>query len=53
MSELGKFLAVIGLLLAGAAVLLLRAGVGRGFLGRWPGDIHYTKFNNTTVRSTI
>ncbi|MGA2555993.1 MAG: DUF2905 domain-containing protein [Verrucomicrobiota bacterium] len=42
MSELGKFLVVIGLLLAVAGALLW-SGVGRGWLGRLPGDVHYTK----------
>jgi len=42
MSELGKFLVIAGLLLAGAGVLLW-SGVGRGWLGRLPGDIHFTK----------
>ncbi|HXR08311.1 MAG TPA: DUF2905 domain-containing protein [Candidatus Acidoferrum sp.] len=42
MSELGKFLVAIGLLLAVAGALLW-SGVGRGWLGRLPGDIHYTK----------
>jgi hypothetical protein len=51
-SELGKFLVVIGLLLAVAGVLLW-SGVGRGWLGRLPCDFHFTKFNKITVRSTI
>lgn len=42
MNELGKFLVIIGgaLIFVGA---LLWAGVGKGWLGRLPGDIHYTK----------
>jgi len=42
MNELGKILVVIGLvvMLAGA---LLWSGFGRGWLGRLPGDIHYTR----------
>jgi hypothetical protein len=42
MTELGKLLVVIGLVLAAAGALLW-AGVGRGWLGHLPGDIHYTK----------
>jgi hypothetical protein len=41
-SDLGKFLVVIGLLLAVAGVLLW-SGVGRGWLGRLPGGFHFTK----------
>ncbi len=42
MPELGKILVVIGLVVAAVGALLW-AGVGRGWLGRLPGDIHYTK----------
>ncbi len=42
MSEVGKVLFVLGLFLS-AAGLLLWSGVGRSWLGRLPGDIHYTK----------
>jgi membrane protein implicated in regulation of membrane protease activity len=44
MTELGKFLFMIGLIVAGVG-LLLWMGVGRGWLGRLPGDIHYSKDN--------
>jgi hypothetical protein len=44
MSGLGKFLVIVGLLLAGVGAMLW-SGVGRGGLGRLPGDIHYTKGN--------
>ena len=44
MNQLGKLLFVIGLLLAAVGALLW-AGVGRGWLGRLPGDIHYHKGN--------
>jgi uncharacterized membrane protein YidH (DUF202 family) len=44
MSGLGKFLVIVGLLLAGVGAMLW-SGVGRGWLGRLPGDIHYTKGN--------
>jgi hypothetical protein len=44
MNELGKFLVVAGLILAGVGALLW-SGLGRGWLGRLPGDIHYSKGN--------
>jgi hypothetical protein len=44
MNELGKFLVIGGLLMAAAGALLW-SGVGRGWLGRLPGDIHYTRGN--------
>jgi hypothetical protein len=46
MNEVGKSLLVFGLIIA-AAGLLLWAGFGKGWLGRLPGDIHYTKGNFT------
>jgi hypothetical protein len=42
MSDLGKVLVVIGLMMAAVGALLW-AGFGRGWLGRLPGDIHYNK----------
>ena len=42
MNEFGKILVVIGLLIAGVGVLLWM-GVGKSWLGRLPGDIHYTR----------
>ena len=42
--DMGKILFVAGLILA-AVGLLLWAGFGRGWLGRLPGDISYTKGN--------
>ena len=42
MNELGRFLVIAGLLLVAVGALLW-AGFGRGWLGRLPGDIHYTK----------
>ena len=44
LSEVGKILVILGL---GIAVvgLLLWSGVGKGWLGRLPGDIHYSKGN--------
>ena len=44
MPDLGKMLVVIGLVTA-AVGLLLWAGLGKGWLGHLPGDIHYTKDN--------
>lgn len=46
MNELGRFLVVAGLLLAAAGALLW-SGFGRGWLGRLPGDIHYSRGNFT------
>ena len=43
-SELGKFLLIIGLVLALVGGLLW-SGIGKDWLGRLPGDIHYTKGN--------
>ncbi len=42
MSEFGKLLIVVGLVIAGVG-LLLWLGMGKGWLARLPGDIHYTK----------
>jgi membrane protein implicated in regulation of membrane protease activity len=44
MNEVGKFLVVAGLLMAFAGALLW-SGVGCGWLGRLPGDIHYSRGN--------
>ncbi len=46
MNELGKILVVVGLVIAVVGALLW-AGVGKGWLGRLPGDIHYTRNNFT------
>ncbi len=46
MNEIGKWLVVAGLLIAVVGVLLW-SGVGKGWLGRLPGDIHYSKRNFT------
>jgi uncharacterized protein YybS (DUF2232 family) len=43
-NDLGKFLVVAGLLLA-VLGLVLWSGFGKSWLGRLPGDIHYTKGN--------
>jgi hypothetical protein len=44
MNDLGKLL-VVGGLVMGAIGVLLWSGVGRGWLGRLPGDINYTRNN--------
>ena len=44
MNDIGKFLVITGLVLAVVGALIW-AGVGRGWFGRLPGDIHYTKAN--------
>ena len=41
-NELGKFLVIAGLLLAVVGALLW-LGFGKGWLGRLPGDINYSK----------
>jgi len=42
MTDLGKMLVVAGLSMAGIG-LLLWSGVGKGWFGRLPGDIHVEK----------
>jgi uncharacterized protein YybS (DUF2232 family) len=44
MNELGKFLVIVGLLIVAVGILLW-SGVGKGWLGRLPGDINYSKGN--------
>jgi uncharacterized protein YybS (DUF2232 family) len=44
MNDLGKLLVIAGLVIAGIG-LLLWSGIGKGWFGRLPGDIHYTKGN--------
>jgi hypothetical protein len=44
MTEFGKFLVIAGLTLT-VVGLLLWSGFGRGWIGRLPGDIHYTRHN--------
>jgi len=41
-NELGKMLFIFGLMIAGIG-LLIWTGFGKDWLGRLPGDIHYTK----------
>lgn len=42
MTELGKLLVIVGLLVAAVGALMW-SGVGRTWLGRLPGDIHYSR----------
>jgi membrane protein implicated in regulation of membrane protease activity len=42
MNDIGKFLVVAGLLITLAGILLW-SGFGKGWFGRLPGDIHYSK----------
>lgn len=44
MNDLGKLLVILGLAIAAVGALLW-TGFGRGWLGRLPGDIHYTRGN--------
>jgi hypothetical protein len=44
MRELGKYLVIAGFLLVAIGALLW-SGFGRTWLGKLPGDIHYTKGN--------
>lgn len=46
MNDLGKSLMLAGLLVA-ALGFMLWTGAGRGWFGRLPGDIHYTRGNFT------
>ncbi len=44
MNELGRMLFFLGVVLA-LVGLMLWTGVGKGWLGRLPGDIHYSRGN--------
>ena len=44
MNDLGKWMVVAGLLIAAVGALLW-LGAGKSWLGRLPGDIHYTRGN--------
>jgi hypothetical protein len=44
MPEVGKMLVVLGLVIVGVG-LVLWSGVGRGWFGHLPGDIHYNREN--------
>ena len=42
-NDLGKILFVLGLVIAAIGLLIWAAGFGKGWFGRLPGDIHYSK----------
>ena len=44
MNEFGKVLVIAGLLIAAVGALLW-AGIGKSWLGKLPGDIHYSRDN--------
>lgn len=44
MNDLGKIMVAVGLLLT-VGGLLVWSGFGRGWFGRLPGDLHYTRGN--------
>lgn len=44
LNELGKILVVVGLLIAVLGAVLW-SGVGKGWFGRLPGDLQYTRGN--------
>jgi uncharacterized protein YybS (DUF2232 family) len=44
MNDLGKVLVVVGMVIA-VVGLLMWSGIGRGWFGRLPGDINYTRPN--------
>jgi len=44
MNDLGKLLVIVGVIIAGIG-LMLWLGIERGWLGRLPGDIHYSRGN--------
>ncbi len=46
MNELGKFLVLLGLLIAAVGVVMW-TGFGKNWLGRLPGDIQYSRGNFT------
>lgn len=44
MNGLGKMLVILGVVLVAVGGLIW-SGAGKGWIGRLPGDIHYTKGN--------
>ena len=44
MQDMGKFLVIAGVVLAAVGALLW-SGLGKGWFGRLPGDIHYSREN--------
>jgi hypothetical protein len=46
MNDMGRFLVIAGLCIAAVGAILW-SGVGRGWFGKLPGDIHYSRGNFT------
>jgi hypothetical protein len=46
MNDLGKFLVLLGLLIAAVGIIMW-TGFGKNWFGRLPGDIHYSRGNFT------
>ena len=44
MNELGKYLVIVGFVITAIGALMW-SGIGKSWLGRLPGDIHYTRDN--------
>lgn len=44
MNDLGKALLIVGLVIAGVGLLFM-LGIGKGWIGRLPGDIHINRGN--------
>ena len=44
MQELGRFLVALGLAIAAAGVVIW-TGIGRSWIGRLPGDVHFRRGN--------
>ncbi len=44
MNEAGKFLMLVGILFVAVGALIW-SGIGKGWLGHLPGDIHFSKGN--------
>ncbi|MCX8090976.1 MAG: DUF2905 domain-containing protein [Verrucomicrobiae bacterium] len=44
MNEIGKFLVIVGALMVLVGALLW-SGFGKGWIGRLPGDFHYSRGN--------
>jgi hypothetical protein len=45
-NEIGKLLVIVGISIVTVGVLLW-SGIGKNWLGRLPGDIHYSKENSS------
>jgi membrane protein implicated in regulation of membrane protease activity len=46
MTDLGKFLVIVGLIITAVGAVLW-SGLAKGWFGKLPGDIHYSKGNFT------